>query len=184
MLYVYHYSSEAFLTLLPISVVILILAGTGNIFILRQSYKRYRAKKFVSDLLIFACCMCNMVTCFLGLPLHIVKLVVDHFEDKKTSSYLCVFRYGIISSTTNYSLLMLTVLILSRKDKILQISSGKNSLIHKKYNSYTDAGISGTTASNFNFTHDRRNQSKAIDSEHNRRSSNAFSSHSFNCPYS
>ena len=132
MLYVYHYSSEAFLTLLPISVVILILAGTGNIFILRQSYKRYRAKKFVSDLLIFACCMCNIVTCFLGLPLHIVKLVVDHFEDKKTSSYLCVFRYGIISSTTNYSLLMLTVLILSRKDKILQISAGKNSLIHKK----------------------------------------------------
>ena len=129
MLYVCH---EVFLTLLPISVVILILAGIGNIFILRQSYKRYRAKKFVSDLLIFTCCMCNIVTCFIGLPLHIVKLVIDHFKDMKISSYLCVFRYGIISSTTNYSLLMLTVLILSRKDKIFQISSGKNSLIHKK----------------------------------------------------
>ena len=176
---VFHYS------FLLISVVILILSGIGNIFISRHSYKRYKAMKFVSDLLIFVCCMCNMVTCFVGLPLHIVKLVVDRFKHLGTSStYLCIFRYGIISSTGNYSLLMLTVLILSRKDKILQISSGKNSLIHKKYNSYTDAGISGTTASNFNFTHDRRNQSKAIDSEHDRRSSNAFSSHSFNCPYS
>ena len=95
---VFHYS------LLLISVVILILSGIGNIFISRHSYKRYKAKKFVSDLLIFVCCMC------------IVSKI----------------RYGIISSTGNYSLLMLTVLILSRKDKILQISSGRNSLIHKK----------------------------------------------------
>ena len=132
MLYVHHYSPEVFLILLPISVVIFILSGIGNTFILRQSYKRYRAKKFVPDLLFFACCMCNIVTCFVGLPLHIVKIVIDHFEDIKMSSYLCVFRYGIVSSTANYSLLMLTVLILSRKDKIFQISSGKNSLIHKK----------------------------------------------------
>ena len=124
---VFHYS------FLLISVVILILSGIGNIFISRHSYKRYKAKKFVSDLLIFVCCMCNMVTCFVGLPLHIVKLVVDRFKHLGTSStYLCIFRCGIISSTGNYSLLMLTVLILSRKDKILQISSGKNSLIHKK----------------------------------------------------
>ena len=137
----YFFTPSTFLILLPISVAIFLLAVTGNIFILWESYKRYRSKRSIPDLLFYACCVCNIVSCFTGLSLHIAKIIIDYLQNITSSSYLCIFRYFSICSTTNLSLILLTALILSRKDKVLQLSFQRKSFIRNENVKYILVGF-------------------------------------------
>ena len=128
-----HFSDDIFYVLLPISLVAALTGMVGNTYLLQNSFKRYRAKKSIPGGLFFCLCFCNIISCYLGLPLHIVKLVLDYRKNIEASSYLCMFRYVTVLSTTNFSLLMLTMLVLSRKEKIFQVSSGEGKKIKKLY---------------------------------------------------
>ena len=103
----------------------MVAAVFGNTFLLRNSYARYRCKKSVANVSFLSLCTCNIISCYLGFPLHIMKLVFDYKRSIDASSYLCMFRYITVLSTTNFSLMMLACLVLSRKEKILAPNRGK-----------------------------------------------------------
>ena len=119
------YSEYTFHILLPISIISLVAAVFGNTFLLRNSYARYRCKKSVANVSFLSLCTCNIISCYLGFPLHIMKLVFDYKRSIDASPYLCMFRYITVLSTTNFSLMMLACLVLSRKEKILAPNRGK-----------------------------------------------------------
>ena len=125
------YFEYIFHMLLPISIISLVAAVVGNTFLLRNSYARYRRKLSVQNCLFFSLCTCNIISCYVGFPLHIMKLVFDCKSSIDASPYLCMLRYITVISTTNFSLTMLTVLVLSRKEKILQAAPNGGKTIRR-----------------------------------------------------
>ena len=125
------YSEYTFHILLLISIISLVVAVFGNTFLLGNSYARYRCKKSVPNGSFLSLCTCNIISCYLGFPLHIMKLVFDYKSSIDASSYLCMLRYITVLSTTNFSLMMLTFLVLSRKEKILQTTPKRGKTIKR-----------------------------------------------------
>ena len=125
------YFEYIFHMLLPISIISLVAAVVGNTFLLRNSNAWYWRKLSVQNCLFFSLCTCNIIFCYVGFPLHIMKLVFDCKSSIDASPYLCMLRYITVISTTNFSLTMLPVLVLSRKEKILQAAPNGGKTIRR-----------------------------------------------------
>lgn len=117
--------------LLPIASVILLTSIIGNVRIFRNSYERYKKSKSVTDTFFLCLCSSNLASCCVAIPLHIAKLIVDYNVNISISTYLCLFRYLTTMVTINVSLISLTALIISRKDKIIKQPFGLSSTFTK-----------------------------------------------------
>ena len=122
---------DIFYILLPIAVITLLLSIVGNTPLLKNSYKRYRGKESLPNQLFLTLCISNMTCCFFALPMHIIKLICDYLTFRQASSFICLFRYVAVVSITNFSFLLLTLLVLVRKQKILDVASTEEKLVQK-----------------------------------------------------
>jgi len=107
-----------FWILLIVSLLIFTLAAFGNTQMLRYSIFRVCKNSSVSDKILLCLCISNTAACFIALPTHVIKLILDNEAQVHLTPYFCIVRYFFTMVTNDFSLLFLTGLIISRKDKI------------------------------------------------------------------
>ena len=125
-------AKDIFYILLPISVITLVLGIVGNTLLLKSSYRRYRGMESLPNRLFLTLCISNMTCCYIVLPVHIIKLICDYLTFKQASSFICLFRYVAAVSITSFSFILLTLLVLVRKDKILDVALTEEKLVRKE----------------------------------------------------
>jgi len=102
-----------------LSITIWFLSVVGNVKLLQYSKGKWKRKKTINNNIFFVLAVCNVLSCVSAIPFHIAKLILDNYETIRAESIACLIRYLATMVTTDMSLIMLTALIVDRRDRIV-----------------------------------------------------------------
>ena len=116
--------------LLTLSIILWFCSITANARLFQYSTRKWAHDRTISNTISYAVTVSNLSTCVIAIPMHVTKLIMQNYNMRHGEAYICLVRYSVTMTTTDLTLVFLTVLIIDRHDKIVLVPYGKRPRIN------------------------------------------------------
>ena len=116
--------------LLTLSIILWFCSITANARLFQYSTRKLAHDRTISNTISYAVTVSNLSTCVIAIPMHVTKLIMQNYNMRHSEAYICLVRYFVTMTTTDLTLVFLTVLIIDRHDKIVLVPYGKRPRIN------------------------------------------------------
>lgn len=124
------YESTINIVLSTVSIILWIFSIIANIRLFQYSARKWSHDRTLSNIVLCAVTVSNLSSCLLAIPTHIAKLMMQNYNVMQGEAYVCLMRYSATMTTTDLTLLFLTVLLIDRHDKIVLVPYGRRPRIN------------------------------------------------------
>lgn len=116
--------------LTTISIILWFCSITANIRLFQYSKRKWAHDRTIGNTMSYAVTVSNLSACMIAMPMHVTKLMMENYDLRYGGAYICLLRYTATMTTTDMTLLFLTVLLIDRHDKIVLVPYGKRPRIN------------------------------------------------------
>ena len=116
--------------LTSIAIILWFCSITANVRLFQYSTRKWAHDRTISNTMSYAVTVSNLSACMIAMPMHVAKLMMQNYHLRQGGAYICLLRYSATMTTTDMTLLFLTVLLIDRHDKIVLVPYGKRPRIN------------------------------------------------------